>query len=61
MERSSKNIYPSSSYGKFWAIFGSPDRYLTENCRWVPLLINVSWKATFIANDAAQIKIQSHQ
>ena len=38
MERSSRNFQPFSSKRKFQAIFSSPNRYVTENSRWVPQL-----------------------
>ena len=37
MERTSGNFQPSSSYGKFQAIFASSNIYFRENSRWVPL------------------------
>ena len=37
MEQSSRHFQPSSSYIKFQTIFASPNRYFTENGRWVPL------------------------
>ena len=37
MERPSRNFQPSSSNRKLQAIFASPNRYFTENSRWVLL------------------------
>ena len=39
MERSTRNFQPSSSNGNFYALFASPNRYFTENTRWVPLVV----------------------
>ena len=45
MERSSRNFLPSSNKRKFQAIFASPNRYFTENSRWVPLNNTLRWSA----------------
>ena len=37
MERSCRNFQPYSSNKMFQAIIASPNRYFTENSRWVPL------------------------
>ena len=37
MKRSSRNVQPSSSNRRFWAIFASPNRYFTENSHCVSL------------------------
>ena len=39
MERSYRNFLPSSSKRKFQATCASPNRYFTENSRWVPLIL----------------------
>ena len=36
--QSPRNFQPSSSTRKFQVVFASPNRYFTENSRWVPLI-----------------------
>ena len=38
MERSARNVWSPSSNRKLYATFASPNRYFTENSRWVSLL-----------------------
>ena len=45
MELSSRNFQPSSSKRKFQAKFASPNRYFTENSRWVPMNNTLQWSA----------------
>ena len=54
MEKSSTNFQPSLSYRKFQAIFPSPNRYFTENSRWVPLVyatLSISCHLSFFCLD----------
>ena len=44
MERSSRNLQPSLSKRKFQVIFSSPNRYFTENSRWVPLIYRSKYR-----------------
>ena len=58
MERSSRNFQPSSSQRKFQAKFASPNRYFTENSRWVPLL-NVGKLTSYCISRCVQFSLQS--
>ena len=49
MERSSRSFQPSQAVRKFQAIFASPNRYFTENSRWVPLNLMVQLISTEVA------------